>query len=77
MTQRDKLGRLIKRFILAFAETHAGVLGDIAGVYMTFSDESYVTDLMMWQIWRKFSGVGIRDAIITFLLQDQGFLSGR
>lgn len=70
----SKEGRLVKRFLLAFIETHYGVIGDVAAVYMTFTNEPFVQDLCIYQVSRKLSAIGLRDALITFLLQDQGFL---
>lgn len=75
MAKDNKIGRLVKRFVLAFAETHASVIGDIAGVAVAFQGESFVSDLVVYQVVRKLSGVGIRDTLFTFLMQDQGFKS--
>lgn len=64
---------LFKRMLRAYVQTHLGVIGDIVGVYITFKDKAYVLDLIIYQITRKLSADGVKTAIVTFLMQDQGF----
>jgi len=73
MTKPNKEMRVVKRFVLAMLETHANVVGDIAGVYAVFNGESYCGDLMKFQITRKLNAIGLRDSLITFLIEDEGF----
>jgi hypothetical protein len=58
---------------MAWLTTHSAVVGDIAAVYMTFQNDTFATDLMIYQIMRKVSATGLRDALFTFLIEDQGF----